>query len=201
MGNDNACKTIGIGPIQLKNHDGSIQVLTDVCYVPSLKKNIISLGVLKSKGPTITLRDGLLKVVVGVLMVMKGTRRNNLYYFQGSTIIGSALTVYGKDSDSEATKLWHMHLGHAGEKVLQTLVNQGLLKCANSCKLEFCDHCVLGKQTRVKFGSVIHDTKGILDYVHNDVWGPTKTASLGGMHYFVTFIDDYSRKVCVFDEE
>ncbi|KAG8486258.1 hypothetical protein CXB51_019637 [Gossypium anomalum] len=80
MGNDNACKTMGVGTIQLKNHDGSIQVLTDVRYIPSLKKNLISLGVLESKGLTITLRDGLLKVVAWVLTVMKGTRRNNLYY-------------------------------------------------------------------------------------------------------------------------
>ncbi|KAH9800324.1 hypothetical protein KPL71_000620 [Citrus sinensis] len=198
MGNDNACKTMGIGTIQLKNHDGSIQVLTDVRYVPSLKKNLISLGVLESKGLTITLRDGLLKVVAGALTVMKGTRRNNLYYFQGSTVIGSASIVSGKDADLEATKLWHMRLGHTGEKALQTLAKQGLLKGTNSCKLEFCEHCVLGKQTRVKFGSAIHDTKGILDYVHSDVWGLTKTASLGGMHYFVTFVDDYSRKVWVY---
>ena len=127
--------------------------------------------------------------------MIKGTRKNNLYYFQGSTIIGSTSIVFGKDADSEATKLWCMRSGHASENALQTLVKQGLLKCANSCKLEFCDHCVLGKQTRVKFGSVIHDTKGILDCVHNDVWGPTKTASFGGMHYFVAFVDDYSRKV------
>ena len=198
MGNDSACKTMGVGTIKLKNHDGSIQVLTDVRYVPSLKKNLISLGALESKGLTITLRDGLLKVVAGVLTVMKGTRRNNLYYLNGSTVIGSTSTASAKDADSEATRLWHRRLGHAGEKALQTLAKQGLLKGANSCKLEFCEHCVLGKQTRVKFGSAIHNTKGILDYVHSDVWGPTKVASLGGMHYFVTFLDDYSRKVWVY---
>ena len=38
MGNDSACKTMGVGTVQLKNHDGSIQVLKDVRYVPSLKK-------------------------------------------------------------------------------------------------------------------------------------------------------------------
>ena len=48
MGNDNACKTMGTGLIQLKNHGDSIQVLTGVRYVPSSKKNLISLGVLKS---------------------------------------------------------------------------------------------------------------------------------------------------------
>ena len=53
----------------------------------------------------------------------------------------------------------------------------------------------MAKQIRVKFGLVIHDTKGILNYVISDVWGPTKTDSLGGMHNFTTFVDDYSRKV------
>ncbi|KAH9688523.1 Integrase catalytic domain-containing protein [Citrus sinensis] len=93
--------------------------------------------------------------------------------------MGIASTVSGKDADSEATKLWHMRLGHAGEKALQTLAKQDLLKGTNSCKLEFCEHCVSGKQTRVKFSSAIHDTKGILDYIHSDVWEPIKTASLG----------------------
>ncbi|XP_052875345.1 receptor kinase-like protein Xa21 [Gossypium arboreum] len=34
-------------------------------------------------------------------------------------------------------------------------------------------------KTRVKFGPAIHNTKRILDYVHSDVRGPTKVASLG----------------------
>jgi len=43
----------------------------------------------------------------------------------------------------------------------------------------------------VKFGTAIHNTKGIMDYVHSDVWGPAKTPSIGGRHYFVTFMDDF----------
>ena len=122
MDNDNAFKTMGIGSIQLKNHDGSIQVLTDVHYVPSLKKNIISLKVIESKGLIINLKDGLLKIVAGTLTMIKGTRINKLYYFQGSMVFRSASTVSGKVIDSEATKLWHMSLGHAGKKTLQTSV-------------------------------------------------------------------------------
>ncbi|KAL4271878.1 hypothetical protein GQ457_13G029750 [Hibiscus cannabinus] len=197
MGNDNACKTVGIGSIRLKNQDGSTRVLTNVRYVPSLKKNLISLGALESKGSVVTLRDGVLKVTSGALVLMKGIRKNNLYYYQGSTVIG-AVAAASEGDNLDSTLLWHMRLGHAGEKSLQILAKQGLLKGAKACKLQFCEHCVLGKQKRVKFGTAIHDTKGILDYVHSDVWGPSKTPSFGGKHYFVTFVDDFSRRVWVY---
>ena len=99
---------------------------------------------------------------------------------------------------TDTTRFWHMGLGHAGERALQGLVKQGLLQGAKTCKLGFCEHCVFDKQTKVKFGTAIHRTQGTLDYVHSDVWGPTKVASLGGMHYFVTFVDDFSRRVWVY---
>ena len=67
---------------------------------------------------------------------------------------------------------------------MQALARQGLLKGAETCKMDFCEHCIIGKKTNVKFDTVSHCTEGILDYVHTDVWGPTKTASIGGNHYF-----------------
>ncbi|MDM1625959.1 transposase family protein, partial [Escherichia coli] len=36
------------------------------------------------------------------------------------------------------------------------------------------------------------------DVVHSDVWGPTKTTSMGGCRYYVSFIDDHTRKVWVY---
>ena len=94
-----------------------------------------------------------------------------------------------------------MRLGHVGEKSLQILAKHGLLKGIKTCKLDFCEHCVLGKQRRVWYGTAIHNTKGIWDYVHSNVWGPTKTPSIGGRHYSVTFVDDFSRKVWVYTKK
>ena len=37
-----------------------------------------------------------------------------------------------------------------------------------------------------------------LELVHFDVWGPTIVSSIGWKHYFVTFINDHSRKVWVY---
>ena len=84
-----------------------------------------------------------------------------------------------------------MRLGHTGENFLQALAKKGLLKGARTCKLDFCEHCVIGKKIKVKFSTMTHCTEGILNY---DTWGPTKTASIRGNHYFVTFIDDYFRR-------
>ena len=196
-----ACQTKGIGTIKLKIHDGTIRILEDVRYVPDLTKNLISVGVLDSKGYRVTMEGGVLKVVRGALVAMKGTRQGDLYFLDGSTVTGRvavSTSSSSEDDASDTSKLWHMRLGHVGEKALQGLVKQGLLKGAKTGKLEFCEHCVLGKQTRIKFGTAIHRTKGILAYVHTDVWGPSKNASLGGKHYFVSFIDDFSRRVWIY---
>ncbi|BBH00104.1 hypothetical protein Prudu_010013 [Prunus dulcis] len=92
MGNNNACKTQGIGKICLKMHDGTVRELSDVRYVPDMKKNLISLGALESKGLKITMEGGVLKAVHGALVVMKGTRRNNLYFLQGVQLLVEQLS-------------------------------------------------------------------------------------------------------------
>ena len=42
----------------------------------------------------------------------------------------------------------------------------------------------------------MHKTEDILDYVHH--WGLVKVVSKGGAWYFMSFIDDYCRKVWVY---
>lgn len=61
---------------------------------------------------------------------MQDTRRSKLYFLQGSTIIVGAAIVSNRSEEviSDTTRLWQMRLGHAGERTLQGLVKQGLLK-------------------------------------------------------------------------
>ncbi|KAM2834202.1 hypothetical protein PS2_031248 [Malus domestica] len=61
---------------------------------------------------------------------------------EGKTILDCAATIFEKP-DTDNTKLWHMRPEHAGEKALQALVKQGLLKGAKTCKLDFCLNLVL----------------------------------------------------------
>ena len=57
----------------------------------------------------------------------------------------------------------------------------------------------MGKSHKLSFPKAKHSTKGILDYVHSDLWGsPNVPPSLSGCKNFLTFIDDYSRKVWIY---
>ena len=85
--------------------------MTNIQYVSKLKKNLISLRALESKGLVVIIRYGVLNVISDALLVMKGTKRNNLYYYNGSTLIGVVATVSGIGEDLEITSLCHRCLG------------------------------------------------------------------------------------------
>lgn len=54
-----------------------------------------------------------------------------------------------------------------------------------------------GKQRIVSF-KVSHTSKGVLAYIHSNVWGPAAVSLNGGAYYFFNFIDDFLRKVWVY---
>ena len=76
-------------------------------------------------------------------------------------------------------------------------MNHKFLPDLKSLKLDFCKHCVFGKQCKHKFKteSGSHNSKEILNYIHYDLWGPSPTVSYEGALYFLTFIDDFSQQV------
>ena len=43
------------------------------------------------------------------------------------------------------------------------------LKGTNNYKMKFYEHCIVGKKTRVKFGTTNHNPREILEYVNNNV--------------------------------
>ncbi|GAV71062.1 gag_pre-integrs domain-containing protein [Cephalotus follicularis] len=124
---------------------------------------------------------------------MKGRKIDGLYQLQRNTVLGTAAVASSSgDKDADTTRLWHMRLGHISERGLQILSKTSLLAGVKSGKPDFCEHCVYGKQCRVKFSTAIHKTNGVLDYIHSDLWGPSSQVSLGGSRYIMTLIDDYS---------
>lgn len=68
----------------------------------------------------------------------------------------------------------------------------------NATRSAPCIVCLKGKQTRGAFKHTGSRVSNLLDLIHSDVCGPIKTNSNGGARYFLTFVDEYSRKVFVY---
>ncbi|XP_073360341.1 uncharacterized protein [Aegilops tauschii subsp. strangulata] len=102
----------GIGSVRIKMFDGTIRTLTDVRYIPKMKRNLISVSALDAKGYKYSGGDSVLKVTKGSLVVMK------------------------------------------------VLNKRGLLDGYEPGKLKFCEHCIFGKNKRVKFNTSTHTTEG-----------------------------------------
>jgi hypothetical protein len=63
---------------------------------------------------------------------------------------------------------------------------------------EVCETCQLGKQVRHPFlAQTTHVSSKPLEMIHSGVW-IMKTKSIGGCKYYVSFIDDHTRKVWVY---
>lgn len=91
------------------------------------------------------------------------------------------------------------------ENGLQALSNREVLPDLLGIHLNPCIDCLIGKQYRVSFASPVMSRKMYaLDRVYADVCGTLRTKNHGGSVdvlgisgalYFITFIDDFSRKV------
>ena len=60
-----------------------------------------------------------------------------------------------------------------------------------------CEACQMSKQAKHTFPRNVEVSNRTLEVIHLDVW-TTKATSLSGRYYYVSFIDDHTRKVWVY---
>lgn len=131
-------------------------------------------------------------------LILKSRMSSNRMFSVTATVI--MLSCF-EPSTEETGHLWHCRFGHLGYRSLQTLVQKnmvrGLPKLSHSSKV--CDECQKGKQARDSFPkeSSWRATQK-LELIHADICGPIKPESHSKRRYFITFIDDFSRKTWVF---
>ncbi|GJT21084.1 retrovirus-related pol polyprotein from transposon TNT 1-94 [Tanacetum coccineum] len=115
-----------------------------------------------------------------------------------SFIVAGELNDSVMRQDCLLRQVWYKSLGHISEAGLHVLEKKGLFGRESLGKLDFCENCILRKSHRVRFGVGRHTTQEVIDYVHSDLWGPSQVESLGSKRYFLSIIDDYSRRVWVY---
>ena len=93
-------------------------------------------------------------------------------------------------------ELWHARLGHANFKYL-CLLFPSLIKACRDNKFN-CVICELSKHIRTSYIPRMHRAPSVFDLIHSDAWGPSPIPAMSGHHYYVTFINDYSRCTWVY---
>ncbi|RVX13264.1 Retrovirus-related Pol polyprotein from transposon TNT 1-94 [Vitis vinifera] len=188
-----ALDVVGLGDVRISLPNGSVWLLEKVRHIPDLMRNLISVGQLDDEGHAILFVGGTWKVTMGARVLARGKKTGTLYM---TSCPRDTIAVADASTD---TSLWHRRLGHMSEKGMKMLLSKGKLPELKSIDFDMCESCILGKQKKVSFLKTGRTPKaGNLELVHTDLWGPSPVASLGGSRYYITFIDDSSRKVWVY---
>lgn len=169
----------------------------EILYVPSLKKNLLSVGVLEEKGYTVAFTHG--KAIMwpsdGDMSsnIVIGVKEANVYRLTGNPIQAQVHTVMNP------CELWHRRFGHLNYHSLPSFPD--MVTGMPPIKLihdRVCKGCALGKNVRKPYSSSSRRSKGILDLIHFDMCGPMSAPSFGGCLYYVIFIDDFSCKTWIY---
>jgi transposase InsO family protein len=196
----------GIGNACIRHSDDEIKI-SNVLYTPEVKRNIMSVRSFVKEGYRVTFDDPdctlVDKKTNQVRRIGKLDRRTNLWKLNK---IDSAFKIEEQNSQvnaisqTEQARLWHQRLAHLNYQSLQYMVSKGLATGIPDIQpdKEVCKPCMQGKQVRERFPkSSVNRATVSLEVIHTDLCGPLKMPSLSGSRYFITMIDDYSRKVWV----
>lgn len=173
--------------------------LQNVYHVPGMKKNLLSVAQLTSSGHFVLFGPQDVKVYRDLEImkepVIKGWRLESVY-------VMSAETAYvDKTRKNETADLWHMRLSHISYSKLTVMMKKLMLKGLPQLEVRkdtICAGCQYGNAHQLLYEESKWKAKGPLELIHSNVFGPVKQASLSGMKYMVTCIDDFSRYVWVY---
>lgn len=162
----------------------------NVLYVPELATNLLSVSQIIQTGCQVKFdKDGCRIFNKNNNQVADAKLTRNMYRLNTQSV-----PAYMSTNERNDGYLWHQRMAHLNFEDLNKLSDCTGVKIENKDK-GVCISCLEGKQPRNPFPSEGSRAKGLLELIHSDVCGPMEVQSLGGAHYFVTFIDDFSRKV------
>nr|GEV17080.1 putative RNA-directed DNA polymerase [Tanacetum cinerariifolium] len=204
LGNNTRMNVEGKGKMKLVLN-GATYVIQDVYYVPELKNNLLSIGQLQQRSLSFLFQANSCKVFHPDrgLVFQSTMSTNRMYPLSEDTNNVAEQKTDGclYSSDDSAAKLWHERLGHISKTGMKTLQQKGMVRDLPNFTIDtsICGDCMVGKQTKEAIPrSSSWRAEEILDLIHSDICGPITPASHTGKRYFLSFIDDFSRKGWVY---
>ena len=202
MGNGAKVAVQEIGTFEMCLPNGLYLLLDNVCYIPSLTRNIISVSRLKQSGFNYQFVDDNIHSFLKGIFYFEARPANGIYELN-LDCSSSNNSIYHVNTkrvkyNLNQTYLWHCRLGHINKKRISQLQKSGLLEANENESFDICESCLCGKMTKSPFSGSSERASDLLGIIHTDVCGPFKVMTRYGERYYITFTDDFSRYGYVF---
>jgi hypothetical protein len=189
-----------IGTLPLFLHGGFILNLNNVLYIPSLRRNLISIASLEDDGYECLFGNNKCTIKFDDVIVCLAPRRGMLYILSLNDFpVMNVSDVTNKPrristSDNETSlKLWHCHLDHILRRRMERLIKEEILMLLYFSDLGHYIECIKGKYIKHIKKTGVTRCSGVLEIIHTDICGPFNVKSLYGFNSFITFMDNFSR--------
>ena len=157
------------------SHLGNVSIpalsVSNVCQIPQLTHNLISIRQLTKLGFSLTfsftsvvVHDSQTGQIVGTARKVRRLFELIFFHLPSSCLSASAVSGHSTSSIS----LWHSHLGHAYISRVKQLVSRGLLGSVSNKSFD-CMPCQFGKQTALPFNNNVSHAPSSFDLIHSDV--------------------------------
>lgn len=194
--NNESMQVKSVGKTVLKLNKDEIEV-KNVLHVPDLTVSLLSVSKIVENNNTIifdkkygcTIKNANNEVIANC------KSEHGVYKFSGN--IGTCMI----SREEKSAFLWHRRLGHINYQSLKKMRDgavSGIEFKDDDTEIKNCDVCARGKQARLPFKQSETKSTRSLELIHSDLCGPMETQSIGHAKYFLTFIDDYTKKVFVY---
>jgi hypothetical protein len=199
---NNAIEALGRGTIEIISRvkDKNITVtLNDVLYAPKAVNNLFSISRLDEHGGRAHIHKGKIALYnKNHCVIATGKRVDRLYlldaYTKKQVSENSIIATEGAVNWEE----WHKRFGHIGISGLKRLLKGNLvdgLHVDEELPFPDCEACIQAKHAHNPFPRNTENRSKIPgELTHMDVWGPARTTAILGAKYYITFIDDCTRK-------
>jgi transposase InsO family protein len=203
LGNDSLVKVQGKGTVPILTKQNVKKDINNVYHVPDLKHNLLSVGQLIEHGYKVLFEGASCRIydkTPNRKLISEIHMTQNRMFPLTLRTANLNQTYAQSASIPNETMVWHTRFGHLPFQSLSLLQKHSMVKGLPIFKEKIppCESCILGKHKRTSFPQSSTQAKQHLELVHTDLCGPMQTESIGGSFYFLTFIDDFSRKIWIY---
>jgi len=167
---------------------------TKAIHTPTLNANLISVSAFDRAGLMVIFGGdrGVVQKKDGTTVLTARCERGMYIVDEIDDNVPSVFGTMASLASSASLEQWHRRFAHCSPSTITEMAKSNLvngLRVSGNDLRGKCEDCILGRQTRRPFDGVTETVLNPLELISFDLWGPSRTQSMGGKIYFMPIVD------------